>query len=322
MKKFISGLIIAIVVILAAAVSGYLKSMIWPGAAEIPPAAAILPEKLAPGEEAEYRFEVSLPLDMKITGCRFEGEKVLPMPPETEFSAWHWDRAVWSVKGKFRILEAGKLPAAKINFTAENRLLKGEKEFSVDIPALTIENIPENRRGEKLLLAPGAGENGADTGTKRTFYRNWKFWTVLAAMVVLLSVAVWFLRRRRAAILAALPLDEKTIREIRELNDLVRSGKMRIAVGVAGLSDIIRDYLEKRFAIPVTRRTTDEFIRDLARADMLLPRSEKIFLTGFMNSADLIKFAGREAGSEMVDNAANQAVELVRVTTIHEEKKS
>jgi len=321
LKKCFSGLLIIIAAIALIGGAGYLKSMIWPGQPEFPAHAEVSPEELSPGEEAEYRFELNLPLDMRLKECLPQGEKLLPSSPDIEFSAWHWDRAVWSVNGKLRFLESGRYPETAIRCIAENSLKNGQEEFTVNIPALTVTGLPENRRGEELIPAPATGKEDTGGEKKKSFFRDWRFLTAAACGIAVIAAVIFALWKQRRRKMAALPLDEKTIREIEQLNKAVKSGKVRTSDGIAILCDIIRNYLEKRFAIPVTRRTTVEFIKDIARADLLLPEDERIFLTGFMNSADLIKFAGKDADREMLDDAAGQAVELVRITTIHEEKK-
>ena len=83
---------------------------------------------------------------------------------------------------------------------------------------------------------------------------------------------------------------------------------------MARLTDLVRGYLEQRFNIPATRRTTPEFLASLDRDDTVLDRDSRIFLREFMESADLVKFARLPAGEGMVENALDRAGALVRGT--------
>jgi hypothetical protein len=58
------------------------------------------------------------------------------------------------------------------------------------------------------------------------------------------------------------------------------------------VSSIVRDYIETRFRVMASHRTTDEFLHDsLASADSLLA-AHRERLAGFLQSCDLAKFGG------------------------------
>ena len=71
----------------------------------------------------------------------------------------------------------------------------------------------------------------------------------------------------------------------------------------------------------MSARSLSEFLQELSAGLPFFSADERIYLTGFLNSADLIKFAGANAGEKMLDNAAAQAGELVRSTTRAAEEK-
>lgn len=56
------------------------------------------------------------------------------------------------------------------------------------------------------------------------------------------------------------------------------------------LSDILRQYIERRFALPATEKTSEEFIQQL-RNDSILTEKQRLALERFLGTADLVKFA-------------------------------
>ena len=56
------------------------------------------------------------------------------------------------------------------------------------------------------------------------------------------------------------------------------------------LSDIVRQYIERRFMIMAPERTTKEFLREAARRGELTI-GHKELLAGFLRAADMVKFA-------------------------------
>ena len=76
----------------------------------------------------------------------------------------------------------------------------------------------------------------------------------------------------------------------------------------------MRHYLEKRFHLPATRRTTAEFLGNLQNAASPLNGRSREFLHIFMQAADLVKFARAAADTAMLADAAARAEELVKST--------
>ena len=63
------------------------------------------------------------------------------------------------------------------------------------------------------------------------------------------------------------------------------------AFGIAA-SELIRDYIQKRFTVVATQRTTEEFLQSLLQSsDETLARHRPL-LTQFLQQCDFVKFAG------------------------------
>ena len=102
----------------------------------------------------------------------------------------------------------------------------------------------------------------------------------------------WWLRSRGSAPEAepALPPAEWARRELDRLaaDDLPRRGD--VDGFFVRLSDIVRAYIEGRFAIAAPDRTTQEFLREAARhPDLAGERARE--LGAFLRTADMVKFA-------------------------------
>jgi hypothetical protein len=74
-----------------------------------------------------------------------------------------------------------------------------------------------------------------------------------------------------------------------------------------------RTYLEERFTFHAPERTTEEFLRELAGTNLLLPE-QKESLGNFLASCDLVKFAKYEPGENELRELHGSAVRLVEET--------
>ncbi|MCP4760051.1 MAG: hypothetical protein GY894_05140 [Planctomycetes bacterium] len=76
------------------------------------------------------------------------------------------------------------------------------------------------------------------------------------------------------------------------------------------LSDIIRQYIEGRFALNAPRKTTAEFLGDAER-DARLNESQRSHLRTFLRVADLVKFAGHTPPTEQGSAALEEAARFI-----------
>ena len=72
------------------------------------------------------------------------------------------------------------------------------------------------------------------------------------------------------------------------------------------LTMVVRRYIERRHAVRAPNLTTDEFLR-AARENPAFSREAIAELKSFLESADMVKFAGVEATPEMADSATEKA---------------
>jgi hypothetical protein len=108
------------------------------------------------------------------------------------------------------------------------------------------------------------------------------------AMLALIIYRVWRWRRnRRARIL--LPY-ERALERLEAILSLMQpAGAREFSIAV---SDIVRSYIEQRFDVAVTRRTTEEFLRDLLQTTHASLARHQSLLGDFLHQCDFVKFAG------------------------------
>ena len=124
-------------------------------------------------------------------------------------------------------------------------------------------------------------------------------WPVLgaaAAAAVVLVLVILSRRRPAAAGPTPLPAHEIAYGHLRDLvaRDLVGAGQVKLFY--QELTDIIRRYIENRFGLHAPEETTEEFLSELGRTDVLPPR-HKALLQQFLQHADLVKFAELKPGT-------------------------
>ena len=114
----------------------------------------------------------------------------------------------------------------------------------------------------------------------------------LAAAAVLLACAVygiwrWQKRRQRPRVL--LPF-ERALESLDATRPLMQPATAREFSTAA--SDIVRRYIEERFDVTATHRTTEEFLHDLLVSPKVALARHRDLLAEFLNQCDLVKFAG------------------------------
>ena len=79
-------------------------------------------------------------------------------------------------------------------------------------------------------------------------------------------------------------------------------------------SDIVRLYIEQRFRVTVTRRTTEEFLRDLlGGSDAALARHQGL-LGEFLHQCDIVKFAAQSLTLQNMESLRQSARAFVLAT--------
>ena len=133
---------------------------------------------------------------------------------------------------------------------------------------------------------------------------------LLAAALLLTILYVWKFKKRET------PASEwqKARDELSRLRADITDERITPEKGFIRLTDLVRSYLERRFGLPATRHTTQEFIEDISRNGNFLPEAQKPFLRNFLAAADQVKFALARAEKESIIRAADDAGALYDAT--------
>jgi hypothetical protein len=110
-----------------------------------------------------------------------------------------------------------------------------------------------------------------------------------AAILALLGVGVWRWLRRRPRPRALLPF-EVALQRLEDIRPLMQPQSVREFS--TAVSDIVRSYIELRFAVTATHRTTEEFLHDLLESSQASLVRHRALLSEFLQQCDLVKFAG------------------------------
>jgi len=145
------------------------------------------------------------------------------------------------------------------------------------------------------------------------FLHSWFWWWIalgLAGTISLLVLAWFWLRPQRQ--LSPRTAYELTLEKLEKARALLREDNpMPYAVFV---SETIRSYLGQRFAAPSTRRTTEEFLRQM-EADRATPLAEhRDLLRDFLQSCDLVKFARYQPTLTELEKVQQRAFTFVTAT--------
>ena len=211
--------------------------------------------------------------------------------------AWRWCRRRWTLEAVLRPIRPGAAAGGQLEISA------GKAAPAVlELPGWTVEPAASDR-GEPVL---------ADELPVPSKTRLWWYLAAGAALLAAAVVLVWCFRRHREAAAAPPPVWERAENELLTLEEAVRARRIAPPPAFVQLTEVVRRYLEERYALPARARTTDEFLDFLRRSDAPLPAPFRPFLDRFLRRADLVKFARQEPEEAPLLAAVEEARELVR----------
>jgi hypothetical protein len=196
------------------------------------------------------------------------------------------------------------LPLPALQFTEKNHT--PEEITWTPLPLTIVTRVPKVDISEARDLAPIEElppplESGP----------HW--WPWLLAGVPFLAIVVWLVQRRRSRPPLELGPVEVALRQIAELAAWHVVGPDDVERLHIQLSDVLRRYLEKRFDLPATRRTTAEFFAALATAGSLANGAQTL-LSDIFQRCDEAKFAGVVPGAAECQRLVTLARSFVEET--------
>ncbi len=136
-----------------------------------------------------------------------------------------------------------------------------------------------------------------------------------AAIIALGVYGIW--RRRRNRLARVLSPDEIALQRLEEIRTLMQPARAREFSTAA--SDIVRNYIEQRFDVTATRRTTEEFLRDLLETPHATLARHQSLLGDFLRHCDFVKFAAMSLGVQDMESLRQSARAFVLATAGTEE---
>ena len=172
--------------------------------------------------------------------------------------------------------------------------------------------LPDMSNGSGLANAPQQDEL-EDIRPPLFYLRSWLWlWIALGIVTAIaLLVLLWFwLRPRR--LLSPKSAYELALEKLEKARALLREDDpMPYSVFV---SETIRSYLGQRFQAPSTRRTTEEFLRQM-ETDRATPLAEhRDLLRDFLQSCDLVKFGRYQPTLTELEQVQQRAITFVTAT--------
>lgn len=149
----------------------------------------------------------------------------------------------------------------------------------------------------------------------RTPWERWRVVLLSAATALAAAAALfvpWLLWRRRRASLPPVPPEVWALRLLGRLRpEEVEAGRAREFY--YQLSEIVRAYIERKFALAAPEMTTEEFLTHLARNRAALPYDADR-LRVFLEACDLVKYAAYRPRREDAEQALATARAFVNQT--------
>lgn len=155
------------------------------------------------------------------------------------------------------------------------------------------------------VLAADAEEDIRDIRGPHYLAPDWLWPTVIgvAVLILIVSYSVWRWRRSRRA--APLLPFEIALQRLDALRALMQPSRAREFSTSA--SDAVRGYIEQRFEVTATRRTTEEFLRDLLLSSNASLARHQGLLGDFLYQCDFVKFAAQSLTVENMETLLQSA---------------
>ena len=140
---------------------------------------------------------------------------------------------------------------------------------------------------------------------------NYKWLGLVFGAILLLAISVWWFRRRPSEtmepIFSPREIAEAALREL-ERSNLAESDTKNFYVELTG---IVRRYLEQTTGVRAPEQTTEEFLRDITDHHSFQVE-QRDRLQQFLQSADLVKFAGHEPLPDDIEKALQRARQFIQ----------
>jgi hypothetical protein len=170
---------------------------------------------------------------------------------------------------------------------------------------------PASVAGTALADAP---EDIHDIRGPKAVSPSWVMTAVVAGVLVAaLLVYVLWRRRQRRARPRNVSLSDQTLERLEAARSLMSPATAR-DFGIAA-SEVVRRYIEQRFEVIATQRTTEEFLHTLLQSSNAGLATHRALLASFLEGCDVVKFAGASPAVEDLERLFLSARRFVLETS-------
>ena len=142
---------------------------------------------------------------------------------------------------------------------------------------------------------------------------------VTVLVIFAAAAAFWWRRQRRQPEFTEQQLSPRQLAEL-EINQIVerRLAETDVKAFYAEVTGVVRRYIERSTGVKAPEQTTEEFLREILDRD-LFSDIEQRQLRQFLESADLVKFAGHQPETTDIDRSIDRAREFTQREKVPEE---
>jgi hypothetical protein len=228
--------------------------------------------------------------------------------PEISRQSIGWGNNTWKINTEFKAYRTGNIPAGKID-VSYNRY----DDKTTDLSKMFI--IPPFKctplhlgKTQKIVIA--------DAIKPVKIISNKKMYIIIAvlALLIIIAIILFVIRRYKKEKAIILPSWAIALNDLHSLRSNIKSGNITLNSGFISLTDIVRGYLEKRFKLPASKQTTEEFLEGINKNSGPLPEIQRPFLKEFMQASELVKFAKLPPDENTLNQALSKAETLVNET--------
>ncbi len=211
---------------------------------------------------------------------------------------------------------AGKLTIAPIAVRFYDERASGDQqEHTIESEALTVEvsSIFGDDVPSLANLRPAADPVELPVN----YVANWLWVGAVAGALLAAAIAVWQIRRGRGVSERQLSPQELAQLEL----DRIVDGKLAesdVKAFYVELTGVVRRYIERSIGVNAPEQTTEEFLRQIVD-DAIFADEEQLRLKGFLEAADLVKFAAFEPDAADIESSLERArmfIQLQRETSL------
>lgn len=235
-------------------------------------------------------------IDINTENCNKDFEAELKNePPETDGDKAFLQRFSLSLEPQWH--GTVTVPEILVSFSFKDR-----SPVVIPLPAATI-TVTEQSADSQAPLDDSAAQTLRDGLPPKTPIP----WIAILSSVAILAVivAIWYFAKRppKAERVRAVPVQPPHKIALRELDDLL--AQQLIEKGFYKqfydrISEILRDYIERRFNLKAPERTTEEFLQELRVSQDIFSKQHLLLLNNVMKHTDLVKYARLTPSSDEI----------------------